>query len=354
MPEYVLGGNVFPPMVTASVTSTYAASLPAGTLASALDPALRTGYVSQWNVSFQKGLGRNDAIELAYLGSSGRRLLYYTDKSQCRPNVDLYCNPASKPWPRYDLLVWLESSSNSSYQGLIAKYNHRTEGALNLRFDYTFAKTLTDAWQSTQAPGNQISSCRHCDRGPATYDIRHRAVASIVWEMPFGRGRPYAQNVLRALDMVIGGWSLSGILTFASGQPIYLTAPNQTGGYLNAPLPNRVCDGRDDQLSGNIRRNGFLWMDASCFTVPPVGYFGNAGRTVISGPGLNNWDLGAEKSFSPARGRIRLQVRVEMFNVFNHTQFQQPNGDAGARNNFGRISAARAPRLAQIGLKLLW
>ena len=175
---YLLGKNIFPSKITAPLSPSYPASLPAGTLASALDPALRTGYVSQWNFSLQKGLSKSDSVELSYLGSSGHRLLYYTDLSQCRPSADLFCNPAAKPWPRYDLLIWFDSGGNSSYHGLIGKYEHRMDSGLNLRFEYTFAKALTDAWQSSQTPGNQIASCRACDKGPATFDVRHRAVTS--------------------------------------------------------------------------------------------------------------------------------------------------------------------------------
>jgi hypothetical protein len=354
VPTYVLGSNIFPPMVTAPLSSTYAASLPADTLASAIDPNMRTGYVSQWNFSVQKGLGKSDSFELIYLGSSGHRLLYYTDISQCRPTAALFCDPAAKPWPRYDLIAWVDSSGNSSYEGLIAKYDHRMAGGLNLRFEYTFAKALTDAWESSQNPGNQISNCRACDKGPATFDVRNRAVASAVWAIPFGRGRRYAANMSRAINSVIGGWTLTTIATFATGQPVYLTGPNQTGGYLDTPLPNRVCDGRSDQLSGNIRNNGFLWFDTACFPVPPVGYFGNSGRTVLNGPGLNNWDIGVEKSFALAQETPRLLLRAETFNAWNHAQFEQPNGNAGAGVNFGRISAALPPRLIQVALKLLW
>jgi hypothetical protein len=248
----------------------------------------------------------------------------------------------------------VDSSGNSSYEGLIAKYDHRIAGGLNLRFEYTFAKALTDAWESSQNPGNQISDCRRCDKGPTTFDVRHRAVVSAVWEIPFGRGRRYQANMPRAADLIAGGWTVTSIATFATGQPVYLTGPNQTGAFLTTPLPNRVCDGRSDRLSGSIRNNGFLWFDTACFPVPPVGYFGNSGRTVLNGPGVDNWDLGVQKSFALARDAARLQVRAEMFNAWNHAQFEEPNGNAGVGANFGRISAARPPRLVQVALKLLW
>jgi hypothetical protein len=121
----------------------------------------------------------------------------------------------------------------------------------------------------------------------------------------------------RAADLAAGGWSLTGIATFDTGQPWYPTAPNRTGGLILNQLPTRVCGGQSGNLSGNIRTNGFLWFDTSCFPLAPAGYFGNSGRTVLNGPGLNNWDLGVEKSFTLAeRHSARLLLRTEIFNAW--------------------------------------
>jgi hypothetical protein len=354
-PAYLLGSNVFPPQRSAPLTASYAANLPLGTLAAGVDPNLRIPYVSQWNFSIQQGMGKSTSVELSYLGSSSHKLLNYTDISQCRPGSDLLCSPATKPWPRYNLLLWINSSGNSSYEGLVAKYQHRMARGLNLQFAYTLAKASTDTWQSNATAYTQITSCRSCGRGPATFDVRQRAVASAVWAIPFGRGRRVGANVPRAADLAAGGWSLTAIATFATGQPIYLSAPNRTGTFGLDQLPNRVCDGRSHNLSSNIRTNGFLWFDASCFPLAPVGYFGNSGRTVLNGPGLNNWDLGFEKSVPlTVQQSVRLQLRTEMFNAWNHTQFEQPDANAGDGANFGRISATRPPRLIQVSVKLLW
>jgi hypothetical protein len=85
-----------------------------------------------------------------------------------------------------------------------------------------------------------------------------------------------------------------------------------------------------------------------------VGYFGNSGPTVINGPGINNWDVAVLKTF-PLKGEsVKLQFRGEMFNAWNHAQFAQPNGNAGAGAIFGRISATGPPRLVQIAIKLIW
>jgi len=167
-------------------------------------------------------------------------------------------------------------------------------------------------------------------------------------------GAARCRNLPGWADVALGKWTITAITTFASGPPILLSGPNQTGSTLLNSLPNRVCDGRNSQLSANTRKNGFLWFDTECFPVPAVGFFGDSGPTVLNGPGLNNWDTGVQKSFVVPRGPVRVQLRAEIFNAWNHTQFQPPNGNSGAGTNFGRISASRPPRLIQLALKFAW
>jgi len=353
IPQYELSKNVFPPLGAAPLNSNYAANLPPGTLVTAINPSLGTTYVNQWNASIQHLLARSDSLEVSYLGSSGHRLLTLGDIDQCRPGANLYCNPATRPWPRYGLLAWLDSNGNSSYEALITKYQHRTNRGLNLLFEYTFGKALTDAWQFNLVTTNQITSCRRCDKGPATFDVRQRAVTSAVWEVPFGRGERYGSGISQVANIALGDWVLTGIVTFSTGEPVYLTAPNTTGSLYLTPLPNRICNGNSSAFSDNVRSNGFLWFDPSCFPVPPVGYFGNSGRTVLNGPGINNWDLGAQKFIPLGLESSRLMFRVEMFNAWNHTQFEEPDGNAGDGPNFGRISGTRPPRLIQVAIKLM-
>ena len=341
LPAFQLGRNIFPPAPANVVTPDYAASLPAGTQVSALDPSLRSAYSTQWNLSVEHRIGRNDHVEVSYMGSSAHRLLVLTDLSQCVPRSDLFCSSSAKPWPRYGVVYWGTSSGNTSSQMLITRFGRRTQRGLNFRFEYTLGKTLSDVWESSLLPRAQIAACRACDKGPATFDVRHRAVGSVVWEPPLGKSR------------LAAGWTLTAITTFSTGQPVLFTGPNQTGSLFLNHLPNRVCDGRNGGLSGDIRNNGFVWFDRACFQTPPTGYFGNSGATVLNGPGLNNWDLGVGK-LTRLDQRVGLQFRAEFFNAWNHAQFQPPNGNPGAGANFGRISAARRPRLIQFAMKVLW
>jgi hypothetical protein len=349
-----MGLNIFPPAPPGGITSAYAASLPPGTLASAVSPKIRTAYVSQWNFALQHSFGRSHLLELDYLGASGHDLVNVYDLAQCRTDANLFCNPSAKPWPRYSTLLYVDSSGNSSYEAIFARYEHRLALGLNLRIEYSLAKALTDTFQSGTALYNQITDCRRCSKGPATFDVRERAVSSLVWETPFARGQRAGKPLPGWVDAALGKWTIAAITTFATGQPVLLSGPNQTGSTLLNSLPNRVCDGRNSHLSGNIRSDGFLWFDPSCFPIPQVEFFGNSGPTVLNGPGINNWDVGAERSFTMPREFGRLLLRAEMFNTWNHTQFQPPNGNAGAGANFGRISGSRPARLVQLALKFAW
>jgi hypothetical protein len=348
LPTYSLGVNVFPPPASSGLTSSYASSLPQGTAVTLLNRNARTTYANQWNFSIQHNAGRNNFIELSYLGASAHRIPNVVEMGQCRPTATLLCSSSTRPWPRYGMMIYEDGSGNSSYEAFIAKYEHRIDRNLNLQVEYTFAKSLSDAWQSVNSSSNQITACRACSKGPNNFDVRSRAVASAVWQLPFGGGNNSWVNG------AIAGWNLMAITTFSTGQPVNLKAPNQTGSPFITPLPNRVCDGRSDSLSNNIRNNGFLWFDTSCFTVPSVGYFGNSGSTVIYGPGIDNIDLAIQKSLPLGTDTAKLQFRADLFNAWNHEQFMAPNGDAGAGVNFGRISATRPPRLIQLALKVLW
>jgi hypothetical protein len=356
VPTYVLGKNIFPLVSLPPLTSSFAASLPNGTTAFLLNPGGRTPYVTQWNFSLQHSFSTNDALEGVYLGSSGHRVQNRYDPAACTPALpDLRCNPATAPYPRYAQLLTADFNGNSSYEALVLKYRRSAARGLNFNGEYTFGKALTDGSESAGNLTGQIATCRRCDKGPTTFDQRHRLVFSLVYELPVGRGRSFGGNLPRAADLALGGWVVTGITTFATGIPIFVTSPNTTGVANTTIRANRLCNGADSELLGKLRVNGFIDFNAACFASPPVGYFGNSGRDPINGPGVNNWDLGLQKSFPlPIREQTRLEFRGELFNAFNHAQFNLPDSSTGDGANFSRISSARTPRLIQLGLKLIF
>ncbi|HMJ60414.1 MAG TPA: TonB-dependent receptor [Bryobacteraceae bacterium] len=351
VPQYVLGTNIFPATPSRTLTTDYAAQLPNGTTAFVLRPSNRTPYVNQWNFSIQHSFTASDLVELTYLGASGHNQQNRYEGAQCVVGADLRCNPATKTYPRYASLLTADFNGNSSYEAMVARYHHRTKYGLDLRFEYTFGKALNDHFEGGSNE-EQITNCRQCDKGPASFDVKHRAVMSLIYQLPFGHGRQFGQGMPAAVNFVAGGWSVTSIATFATGAPFDIMAPNTTGYGNITHRANRVCNGQSEQLEDSVRANGFKWFDTSCFVAPQSGFYGNAARNVLYGPGIHNWDIGVQKMF-PIHEDLRLEFRGEMFNAFNHAQFNAPNASV-VGSTFGLIDSARPPRLVQFAMRLLF
>ena len=184
-------------------------------------------------------------------------------------------------------------------------------------------------------------------------------VTSVVYDLPFGKGRQYAGNMNPVLDAILGGWELNAINTANTGTPVNV--------YYTPSAANDVTG-----LSAEYRGEAFLRPNVSgsatgqstpqslltyfagyTFTTPPSNApFGNLGRNAFRAPGLENWDLGVDKNFHITEG-IKLQFRSEFFNIMNHTNFGLPNQTSNSAA-FGTITTTYPARQIQFGLKLLF
>ncbi len=349
MPEFIPGVNIFPVAPLPPIDENFASNLPAGITPFTLQEEGRTPYVQQWNFSVQRSLGANDMFELSYLGISGHRQQNRYDNNQCRVGSDLRCDRATRPYLQYRAILQSDFNANSSYNALVARYHHRVSHNLDLRVEYTFSKALYDGWELGGATNNQIATNRALDKGPTSFDVRNRGVISALWDVPLGRGKGFGTDMPRGLDFVVGGWTATTIATFSNGLPIFITVPNRTGSPFVGHRPNRTCAG---DLQGANLRSSLQFIDTGCFHDTERGFFGNSSRAPISGPGLNNFTIGVFKEFMITEARY-VQLRLEMFNAFNHAQFRNPNGNV-ANRNFGLVSAARQPRIMQMALKFVF
>lgn len=347
IPEFIPGVNIFPVIPLPPIDENFASNLPAGITPFTLQEEGRTPYVQQWNLSLQRTLGRSSMLELSYLGNSGHRQQNRYDNNQCQVTADLFCDRATRPYPRYRAILQSDFNANSSFNALVARFHRRMSRGVDLRVEYTFGKALYDGWELGGATNNQIANNRALDKGPTSFNVRNRLVTSLLWELPFGRDRAFGSGMSRAADYVVGGWNVSTIATFSNGLPIFITVPNRTGSPFVGHRPNRTCSGN---LSSVDLRSNRQFIDTSCFQDTERGFFGNSERAPISGPGLNNFVVGIQKDFEFAESKL-LEFRLEMFNAFNHAQFRNPNGSV-ANRNFGLVSAARQPRVVQMALKL--
>ncbi|MGC1615440.1 MAG: hypothetical protein WA736_12195, partial [Candidatus Acidiferrum sp.] len=180
------------------------------------------------------------------------------------------------------------------------------------------------------------------DNGPSGYDRRNVAVVDFIYDIPLLR---HSEN--RLLKSTVGGWQVSGIVTMESGLPINL-------GLSGGQAGNFVGGSNRPDLTGKITYPHTVseWFDPSAFTAPAVGDWGTLGHYALRGPGRDNWNISLFKSFmlSESRGS-RLELRLETFNTWNHTQFNGIGTGLGS-SNFGQVTSAFDPRILQLGGKI--
>ncbi|MCC7156607.1 MAG: hypothetical protein IT161_18665, partial [Bryobacterales bacterium] len=179
----------------------------------------------------------------------------------------------------------------------------------------------------------------------------HRSVISFVYDMPFGRGKRFANSLHPALNLILGGWQTNGILTFRSGG--FLSADSSVNNGAGGRQQNRAdATGQAANLPTDQRTTG-RWFNTAAFIDPWYTRFGTSGVGVILGPGGSNWDLSIFKNTRITEG-INLQFRTEMFNAFNHVNLNNPATNVSNRSTFGTITGAAAARIIQLGLKLVF
>jgi hypothetical protein len=329
-----------------SLSNPFPANYPlaAGPSALTFQRDLRTPYTQQWNAGIQQEIGRDRTVELAYAGSKGTGLLDARDLNQPLPSTQPD-NP--RPVPQYNDINILESRGNAIYHSMQARFQQSLRGGLAALVSYTFSKSIDDGsgFFSTAGDPNYPQDSRHAnlERGLSDFDVRHRLALSYSYDLPFGKGR------LR------GGWRTLGVWTFQTGRPF--TASLLQGLDNSNTGESSLGFGTTDRP--NVLRNPSLahpgpdaWFDASAFTLPPFGSFGNAGRNILTGPGMQTVNVSLLKDARLAE-RATLQFRAEAFNALNHANFNLPDNFYGSPT-FGQILSAGSPRTVQFGLKLLF
>jgi hypothetical protein len=350
-PRYLMGKNVFPPMTQVPITEEFAKNV-TGTIL-ALDQYLKTPYTEQWNVSIQHAFGRSLVGEIAYVGSQSRSLPVRWNIDDCSVPNSLVCDPAARPWKRYSYVYFAGNEGFGNYNALTARVQREFSNGVSFLANYTWSKAISDTMQGgANTPLNQRGVCVVCDKGLTAFNSPQRLAVATVWALPIGRDKRLLGHVSPLVNHIVGGWAVNAIATFSAGNPFTVNAPNNTVAPLTNFRANRLCSGRSELQNQDVRSNGLYWFSPACFAAPAAGYFGNSGVNIITGPGVNNWDLGLEKAVQ-LNEELQLQFRAEFFNAWNHAQFLNPNQMVGDPN-FGQLTQARDPRILQLGLKLLW
>jgi hypothetical protein len=315
--------------------------------------------MQHWNANVQQSLGSSRILEIAYVGSKGTKLLTARDINQPQPSVLPPGLPVvPRPDPRFDDIDIIESRANSSYHSLQARFQQRFSRGLAALASYTWSKSLDDASNFFTSTGDanfpQNSYDLRSERGRSNFDVRHRLSFSYTYDLPFGHGRQYlADNGW--VTTLLSGWQTFGILTLQSGAPFTVALLSE----IDNSGTGRSLLGFGANDRPNVVRNPTLsnptperWFDTTAFVFPAPGTFGNAGRNILDGPGYQNFNASLVKRTAITE-RLNLQLRAEVFNLFNHPNLGFPDNFLGSPS-FGRITTARDPRHIQFGAKLVF
>jgi hypothetical protein len=252
---------------------------------------------------------------------------------------------ARRVWPLYGQIRWDDNSAPANYNGLTLKVQKRFSHGFTFLTSYTWSHAL-DVWSSDRggvANGTQDPYNWRPDYATSNGDIKHAFVFNNVWELPFGRNRQWANSGVAA--HIFGGWQWSNILGFYGGQPVSIIL-----GFDNANVGNVA---QRPNLVGNptlATHTPQQWFNTAAFATPAPFTYGSAGRDIVRGPGIRNWDISLSRTFRITE-RASLQFRAEAFNMPNFVNFGTPVGTYSA-SNFGQILSAGASRDIQFSLKL--
>lgn len=336
--------------------------LPIGGVFTGLE--LRTPYIQSFNLSVQHQLTPSLMFETAYAGKIGIKLpalrtynpaQFINSPVDGSPPSDQNINDRVifEPGILGTQGFMLGNDFRSWYHSFQAQVTKRFGDGLSVLGSYTLSKSIDSS--STDNLGATVANPFNLrdERGRSDWDRRHAFVASWLWTPPVRFDSPVAQSLL-------GGWTLTGIHTIQSGGPLTFlmgddVALDGTFGDQHAQLKPGVTvnDIVIDHSSRGAMVDRFFNTDAFVPTNQvPRGTYGNAGRGLVSGPAFNSSDFSILKNFA-LREPLRLQFRTELFNAFNQVGFTTVTTTVNS-SAFGRIRAARDPRIIQFGLKLLW
>jgi hypothetical protein len=300
------------------------------------------------NLTVQREFFRDYSLSASYVGALGRNLPASLDENYpvYGPGATTANVNARRPYQPGVIgqARVLQSIFTSDYHGLQLAAEKR--GAhFSAKAYYTFGKALEDVdYQGGGLPAVQNSSRPELERARTSFDRTHVFVLSAVWSIDYVRD---GSSLGKAL---LNGWTLSGIVTLQSGQPLTITSGVDRN--VDGIGGDRADIVGDPELDSSRPREELIemWFDTAAFALPALGADGSAGRNIVEGPGYRNLDLGLFKDI-PLGARYRLQLRAEATNLFNTVNLSNPGTALNAPATFGKIRSARDMRRIQLGAR---
>jgi len=314
-----------------------------------LDPNNKTAYTMQWNANVQRTLARNYVVEVAYTGSRSRNEHKRFNINQAQPGTTPI--ETRVPYPAFQSAILYSSDGGwARFNGVSFRLEKRYSSGLFFLANYQLSKTVDNGSGEIEANDTAFAWNLDADESISRFDQRHRSAFSYGYELPFGSGRRWLSNGGVAAA-VFGDWQVQGVARFASGFPFTITSTNvcQCGSF----IPQRVnfAPGREADRGELDNPTQTVWYDKTAYVVPAAGTQGTAGRNTLRGPGTQRVDFSVSRRVP--MGSSRLEFRWEIFNLLNHTNFGNPDGNI-SNPTAGMITTADDGRAMQFGLRFAW
>ena len=349
------------------------------------DQNVQPAIDDQWNLTVQHQLNPTTTLQVGYVGQVAYHLMvpFYYGQAVAEPATSCATPPCTSPSPYFAkgqgpaLLAAIndgggtvsgtQSNGRMMYNALQAVLQKTAGHGLQYQVSYTYAKCMSNntgyygTWSGARASATASPYWQNiydpkAEWAPCYYDETHNLTAYSVYELPFGKGKQFGNNTSKAVDNVIGGWTVSPILTLHTGFPLalYNNGQDQTGTASRGLRPD--CNGKNTVFGRRdataAQGGGFLWFDPSNYT--NAAGFGTCAAQLggLRGPGYYNWDLSVQKNF-PLTERFRLQFRSDFLNTFNRVNLAVPNTTVQTSTT-GVIQASQPARNIQFALKLYY
>ena len=303
-------------------------------------PNVKTPYSEQWQLSLQREIGTENRITVAYVGNRGVHLDALLDINQATPGAALGTLQTRRPYPYFGEILQLQTNQVSSYNALQLTAERRSKN-FTYQASYTYSHALDDNFSPSTAYGFGTAVNYYnqsADYGDSDLNIPNRFVGTVDYSLPFHASDWRKQYVQ--------GWQLNAIATYSDGLPFSVLAGTNSLNVSDSIVPRAaLVSGYGNGSLPSGQRGVGQWFNTAAFANPGAQQWGNSGRNILQGPGTNDIDFSVFKN-TPLKTLGSLQLRAEVFNLFNTTQFNNPNATVGT-TNFGTVSSAGSPTTLQ-------
>ena len=327
---------------------------------------MRDPRSAQWHVTVERDLGHQTGARVSYVGSNTWDLIWSPDLNQVPSNTVGYdAVKNTRPFTDWNVVTTRANNSRSRYDALGLELNKRISGGLAVNGSYTLARQLSDAAGAVPtafAAENGATTLDlyrgNADYGNVAFTRRHRFVGTFLYELPFGRNRRFASGIGRGLDLLAGGWDVTGVVLFQSGPFLTPSFSNGDPSGTGTTVRGFTATQRPDQIGDGTLANPTAdqYFNAAAFVRPPdnIGRFGNAGVGILVGPGTRVFSTTIGKALT-TNGHSRVRVEVAFSNLFNIENLDVPSTTVTS-SAFGRITGTQTvdqagPRTIQFSLR---